>query len=75
MVEHFNSRTEDILCQTRFKSANHLKDSLLKYRQFYNHHIAQKSLGHVTPAEALKNWLYPNLPTEVIPATAGGPMV
>ena len=63
MVERFNGRIEDILGQTRFSSANHLKDSLLKYNQLYNHHIAQKLLGHITPIQALKNWqkTHPNL--------------
>jgi len=56
MVERFNGRIEDILKQTKFKSASHLKESLLKYGQIYNHHIAQKSLGHITPTQALKNW-------------------
>ena len=56
MVERFNGRIEDILSQTRFKSASHLKDSLLKYNQLYNHHITQKLLGHITPIQALKNW-------------------
>jgi len=56
MVERFNGRIEDILDQTRFNSASHLKDSLLKYNQLYNHHIAQKLLGHVTPIQAMKNW-------------------
>jgi transposase InsO family protein len=56
MVERFNGRIEDILGQTRFNSASHLKDSLLKYNQLYNHHIAQKLLGHVTPIQAMKNW-------------------
>jgi len=36
--------------------ANHLKDSLLKYNQLYNYHIAQKLLVHITPIHALKNW-------------------
>ena len=63
MVERFNGRIEDILGQTRFTSASHLKDSLLKYNQLYNHHIAQKSLGHSTPIQALKSWqkTHPNL--------------
>lgn len=56
MVERFNGRIADILKQTKFKSASHLKESLLKYGQIYNHHIAQKSLGHITPIQALKNW-------------------
>lgn len=56
MVERFNGRIEEILDQTRFISRCHLKDSLLKYSQLYNHHISQKMLGHVTPIQALKNW-------------------
>ena len=56
MVERFNGRIEEIIAQTRFNSATHLKDSLLKYNQLYNHHIAQKLLGHITPIQALKNW-------------------
>ena len=63
MVERFNGRIEDIISQTRFISAGLLKDSLLKYNQLYNHHIAQKLLGHMTPVQALKNWqkTHPNL--------------
>jgi hypothetical protein len=56
MVERFNGSIEDIGGQTRLTSANHLKDPLPKYNQIYNHHIAQKSLGHRTPIQALKSW-------------------
>ena len=68
MVERFNGRVEDILGQTRFSSASHLKDSLLKYNQLYNHHIAQKLLGHIKPIQALKNWqkTHPHLFKKVV---------
>ncbi len=56
MVERFNGRVEDILNQTRFTSADHLKETMLKYNQLYNHHIPQKSLGHLTPIQAMKKW-------------------
>jgi hypothetical protein len=43
--------------------SKHLKESLLRYHQLYNHHIAQKLLGHITPIQAMKNWqeTHPNL--------------
>ena len=56
MVERFNSRIAEVVAQTRFKSAQHLKETLTDYCRIYNHHIPQKNLGHITPIQALKQW-------------------
>ena len=54
MVERFNGRIAEILQTTRFDSSKDLKQTLLNYREVYNHHIPQRALGHVTPIQALK---------------------
>jgi len=56
MVERFNGRISDILSATHFDSAAQLEQTLKRYMKIYNHHIPQKSLGHVTPVQALKQW-------------------
>ena len=56
MVERFNGRIAEIMGQTTFTSAAHLKDTLTDYCRVYNHHIPQKNLGHITPVQALKKW-------------------
>ncbi len=56
MVERFNGRIAEILQTTRFDSSKDLKQTLLNYREVYNHHIPQRALGHVTPIQALKQW-------------------
>jgi len=56
MVERFNARIKEVVTQTRFHSAAHLKDTLTDYCRLYNHHIPQKNLGHITPVQALKKW-------------------
>ncbi len=52
-VRQHCGRIEDLLGQTRFSSASHLKDSLLKYNQLYNHHIAQKLSNHLAATLAV----------------------
>ncbi|MFP7754247.1 IS481 family transposase [Thermodesulfobacteriota bacterium B35] len=56
MVERFNDRIKEVVTQTRFHSADHLKETLTDYSRIYNHHIPQKNLGHITPIQALKKW-------------------
>ena len=56
MVERFNGRIAEILQTTRFDSSKDLRQTLLNYRDVYNHHIPQKTLGHITPIQALKQW-------------------
>ncbi len=56
MVERFNGRIAEILQTTRFDSSKDLRQTLLNYRDVYNHHIPQKALGHITPVQALKQW-------------------
>ncbi len=38
---------------TRFDSAQNLADTLTGYVRLYNHQIPQKTLGHITPIQAL----------------------
>jgi len=56
MVERFNGRISEILKTNRFNSSMDLKKALYTYRWAYNHQIPQRSLGHITPIEALKAW-------------------
>jgi len=56
MVERFNGCIAEILQTTRFDSSKDLRQTLLNYREVYNHHIPQKALGHITPVQALKQW-------------------
>jgi len=56
MVERFNGRISEILRTNYFESSKDLKEALHKYRWAYNHQIPQRSLGHITPIEALKQW-------------------
>jgi hypothetical protein len=28
----------------------------MRYAWLYNHHLPQKALGHISPAQAMKNW-------------------
>jgi transposase InsO family protein len=56
MVERFNGQIAEILQTTRFNSSMGLRQTLINYREVYNHHIPQRALGHVTPVQALKQW-------------------
>ena len=56
MVERFNGRIAEILQTTRFDSSKDLRQTLLNYRDVYNHHIPRKALGHITLVQALKQW-------------------
>jgi len=54
MVERFNGRIADLLRTRHFDSGQHLDEALRHHQRLYNHHIAQKALGHWTPVETLK---------------------
>jgi hypothetical protein len=56
MVERFNGRISEVLATRRFRSGEHLEDTLLRYVSIYNHHIPQRALGHISPVEALQQW-------------------
>lgn len=56
MVEGFNGRVSEIPRNTHFDSAEDLDAMLWHYNRLYNHHIAQRALGHVTPVQMLKLW-------------------
>lgn len=56
MIERFNGRISEVLATTRFRSGEHLADTITRYVRVYNHHIPQRALGHVCPFEALKAW-------------------
>jgi hypothetical protein len=56
MVERFNGRISELLIATQFISQEQLEEKLCEYLNLYNHHIAQKNLGHISPAAKLKEW-------------------
>jgi len=56
MIERFNGRIADILNTTRFRSGEHLHDTLTRYVKLYNQHIPQRALQHSAPIDALKRW-------------------
>ena len=56
MVERFNGRISEILNTNRFRSGEHLRDTLTRYVRLYNQQIPQRALKHSTPIEALKRW-------------------
>jgi hypothetical protein len=55
-VERFNGRISEILCQTRFGSADELESALRNYLKIYNNNIRQQALTHQAPIQALQNW-------------------
>jgi len=73
MVERFNGRIQEVVRQTKFRSAKELRDTLYQYCRVYNHHIPQRNLGHITPIEALKNWqkTHPHLFKKTVYKQAG----
>jgi transposase InsO family protein len=56
MAERFNGRIAEVLATRRFRSGEHLEDTPIRYVATYNRHVAQRALGHVSPAEALQEW-------------------
>ena len=56
MVERFNGRISEILKTPHFDSGEDLDAMVWHYNRLYNHHIAQRALGHVTPVQMLKRW-------------------
>jgi transposase InsO family protein len=56
MIERFNGRISEVLQTTRFRSGEHLHETLTRYVKLYNQHIPQRALKHSTPIECLKQW-------------------
>jgi transposase InsO family protein len=56
MIERFNGRIAEVLATTRFRTGEHLRDTLTRYVKVYNHHIPQRALDHSAPIAALKRW-------------------
>jgi transposase-like protein len=56
MVERFNGRISEVLKTTRFRSGEHLRETLTRYVKVYNQFIPQRALNHSTPIAALKQW-------------------
>jgi len=54
MVEHCNGRIQEVVRQTKFRSAKELRDTLYQYCRVYDHHIPLRNLAHITPIEVLK---------------------
>jgi hypothetical protein len=44
------------LVARRFRSGEHLEDTLIRYVATYNRSIPQRALGHVSPVEASQEW-------------------
>jgi hypothetical protein len=55
MVERFNGHISEVVKQTRFALRAELVAILNNYMLIYNHHIPQRSLGHISPTEVLKS--------------------
>lgn len=56
MVERFNGRIADVLATHRFRDAEDLASTLLRYVKLYNHQFPQSALGGKTPVQAMKQW-------------------
>jgi transposase-like protein len=56
MIERFNGRIGEVLHTTRFRSGEHLHDTITRYVKLYNQHIPQRALAHSSPIDCLKNW-------------------
>ena len=56
MIERFNGRIAEVLNTTRFRSGEHLNDTITRYVKVYNQHIPQRALDHLSPIEKLKTW-------------------
>ena len=56
MIERFNGRISEVLATHRFRSGEHLAETLRRSVTVYNYHIPQRALGQVCPVEALEQW-------------------
>ncbi|CRI63916.1 Integrase catalytic region [Thiocapsa sp. KS1] len=56
MIERFNGRISEVLNTTRFRSGEHLRETLTRYVRVYNQLIPQRALDHSTPIDKLKEW-------------------
>jgi len=56
MIERFNGRISDVLNTNRFRSGEHLRETLHRYVKLYNQQIPQRALNHKSPMESLKEW-------------------
>ncbi len=56
MVERFNGRIEDVLQSHRFRSAEDLEQTLLRYARRYNAQFPQSVLKGCAPIDARKDW-------------------
>lgn len=56
MVERFNGRIEDVLQSHRFRSAEDLEQTILRYVRLYNSQLPQSVLKGRTPIDTLKDW-------------------
>jgi len=56
MVERFNGRIEDFLQSHRFRSADDLEQTILRYVHLYNSQLPQSALKRRTPVANLKDW-------------------
>ncbi|MBK8637474.1 MAG: transposase [Chromatiaceae bacterium] len=54
MIERFNGRIGEVLATRRFRSGEHLEDTLIRYVATYNAQIPQRALDHLSLVEALR---------------------
>ncbi|WP_422732688.1 integrase core domain-containing protein [Methylomarinovum tepidoasis] len=52
----FDGRIAGLLKTTRFQSNQDLERTSMQYANVYNHQIPQEALGHISPAQDLKDW-------------------
>ncbi len=55
-VERVYGRISAVLATNRCRSGEHLKDTLQRYGNVYNHRIPQQALGQICPVEAREQW-------------------
>lgn len=55
-MERVYGRISAVLATNRCRSGEHLKDTLQRYGNVYNHRIPQQALGHICPVEAREQW-------------------
>ncbi len=56
MLERFNGCIAEVLRGNRFDPSADLQEILKHYQWAYNHRIPQRTLGHLTPVQVLKEW-------------------
>jgi len=56
VVDGFKGRIGEVLTTRHLRSGEPLQDTLTRYASLYNHHIPQRTLGGLSPVQALEQW-------------------